>query len=492
MDSVVIQAWVEEVKACPLINHPVDITLTIDPLLKNLPRRRLSDEMSSPSKRQRMSEHSDFYLDPDETLTRPRPQLLRQDSDGAVFDDPAIRIATSTCSTSSFTAVLASRAAFSAPTTAQQASTDTSHSTARSRSTSPTKRFQKTASLLNLVRPVRFTKERDLGSVLSDDAQMLFEALSAVEAKEEILPATLRGCSDFRDTRIRGFMWKSTHTADQSIADNETTLLDSHARLRGIVDDSIASSNLHRSEAAWNCLVYTPLLRHVTSPFAFLEVEPIASAQIMPAFRPLSKAGDQTLSHPSSTSLSRASSASGQDLGTHQTRPSSVVSSVYKMVDFAVVLCPEKELQNLIDTFLDKQPHTMATINQTIYEPLRTRPAPIFIETKTSSGNMDTANVQLGVWVAAWHERMCGIIALGGGADKMITIPVIQVVGSVWTLLFVMDAGAEIVSCFARDTDSIFGIYQLQAAMSALADWTKDTFQPWFTAILTRATGLQL
>jgi hypothetical protein len=122
------------------------------------------------------------------------------------------------------------------------------------------------------------------------------------------------------------------------------------------------------------------------------------------------------------------------------------------MVDFAVVLRPEEELQNLIDTFLDKQPHTMATINQTIYEPLRTRPASIFVETKTSSGNMDTANVQLGVWVAAWHERMRSIIALGGGTESMITIPVIQVVGSVWTLLFVMDAGAEIVSCFAPNS----------------------------------------
>ncbi|WAO97269.1 Hypothetical protein NCS54_01498700 [Fusarium falciforme] len=76
-------------------------------------------------------------------------------------------------------------------------------------------------------------------------------------------------------------------------------------------------------------------------------------------------------------------------------------ATLHKMVDFALVVRPEKELQNLIDTFLDKQPHTMATINQTIYEPLRTRPAPIFIEIKTSSGNMDTANVQLGVWVAA-------------------------------------------------------------------------------------------
>lgn len=41
------------------------------------------------------------------------------------------------------------------------------------------------------------------------------------------------------------------------------------------------------------------------------------------------------------------------------------------------------------------------------------------------------------------------IFALGGGTGKIITIPVIQVVGSVWNLLFVMDAGAEIVSYFA-------------------------------------------
>ncbi|KAH8659756.1 hypothetical protein BGZ61DRAFT_465072 [Ilyonectria robusta] len=480
VNPLVIQAWLDEVEASPVTTHPVDTTLTVDPLLNNAHRRRLSDEMSSPSKRPRTSEYPDSYPDPDETPTRPRPQLLRLDSDGVVFDDPATQTATSTRSTSSFTAVLASRAAFSAPTTVQQAPTDTSHTT-RSRSSSPTKRFQR--------------RLRDLGSVLPDDAQKVFEALSAVEAKEEILPTTLGGHSDFRDTRIRGFMWKSPQASDESSADNEAALFNNHAHLRGIVDDSIASSNLHRSEAAWNCLVHAPLLRHAISRFAFLEVEPIASAQIMPAFRPLSKTGDRTPSQPSNTSVSSASSASGQDLGTPQTRTSAVASSVHKMVDFAVVLRPEKVIQNLIDTFLDKQPHTMATINQTIYEPLRTRPAPIFIETKTLSGNMDTANVQLGIWVAAWHERMRSIIALWGGTDKIITIPVIQVVGGVWTLLFVMDAGAEIRVLDGNfrigDTDSIFGIYQLQAAMSALADWTRDTFEPWFTGLLTRATGSQ-
>ncbi|KAK7217852.1 hypothetical protein V2G26_005855 [Clonostachys chloroleuca] len=115
------------------------------------------------------------------------------------------------------------------------------------------------------------------------------------------------------------------------------------------------------------------------------------------------------------------------------------------MADFAVVLRPKEELQNFIDTFLDNQPYTTPTVNQTIYEPLRTRPAPIFIETKMPSGNMDTANVQLGIWVAVWHQRVRSIIALGGGSDKVITIPVIQIVASVWTLMFVLDAGTEIV-----------------------------------------------
>ncbi|KPM46320.1 hypothetical protein AK830_g25 [Neonectria ditissima] len=428
MDHLVIQAWVDEVN---------------------------TNETSSPSKRPPMSEHADIYPNPDATQTPLQPQLLRNDSDGVAFDDTASKMLSLT----------------------------------QSCSTSPSKRFQNTASLLNLVRPVRFSKERDPGTVLPDDAQTLWEALSTVEAKEGILPATLRGHSDFRDARIRAFMWKPTHASDQSGSENNATLVANHQHLRSIVNDSIASSNLHRSEAAWNCLVHTPLLRCAFSRFAFLEVEPISSAQIMPAFRPLSKNGGQVPSQPSSASTS---SLSGQGLGTPQTRANTVALSVHKMVDFAVVLRPEKALQNLIDTFLDKQPHTMATINQTLYEPLRNRPAPIFIETKTSSGNMDTANVQLGVWVAAWHERMRSIIALGGGTDTIITIPVIQVVGSVWTLLFVMDAGAEIRVLDGDfrigDTNSILGLYQLQAAMSAIAVWVKDTFEPWFTALLTGAT----
>ncbi|KAK7217853.1 hypothetical protein V2G26_005856 [Clonostachys chloroleuca] len=102
-------------------------------------------------------------------------------------------------------------------------------------------------------------------------------------------------------------MWKAT----QGSAEDEATLLENHAHLRDIVDDFIASSNLHRSEAAWNCLVHTPVLRRAISRFASLEVEPISSAQILPAFHPLSKGSDQTTSRPPNASVSGASSASG-------------------------------------------------------------------------------------------------------------------------------------------------------------------------------------
>ncbi|KAF7549734.1 hypothetical protein G7046_g8246 [Stylonectria norvegica] len=461
--------------------------------------------MSSPSKRQRTGDTSDLYPDPD--LTPRRPPLLtpRDGNDADVFDAPGPRPVTSTDSSSSFTAALATRALYSAPTTAQQPPTESSSpSTARSRSSSPTKRYQKTPSLLNLMRPVRVSKESDLGSVLPSSTQRLYETLSAIGGKENILPVALREHADFKNIRTRPYMWEAAEEHHQITPEDKAVLLNNHARLRGIVNDSISSSNLYRSEAAWNSLVHIPLLRQTTSAFPFVDVEPITSAHIMPAFRPRSSlnASDRTASQRSNTS---SSSASFRDLETLPTRASAIASSVHKMVDFALVLRPNEALQSLIEGFLSTQPYTRASINQTIYEPLRLRPAPIFIETKTSSGNMDTANVQLGVWVAAWHERVRDIIAIKGGTDKVITIPMIQVVGTVWTVLFAVDRGSEIVSFLllitlhhltseqrladgdfrVGDTSTIIGIYQLQATMAALACWMKDIFEPWIFNLLT-------
>lgn len=114
------------------------------------------------------------------------------------------------------------------------------------------------------------------------------------------------------------------------------------------------------------------------------------------------------------------------------------------MVDFALILAPDEDLEALIETFTKSSP--TATVNQTAYYPLKSRPAPVFIETKTSAGNIEAAKVQLGVWTAAWHESIRSIMRLGGDVERIITLPIILVVDGVWTLMFAVDAQTEIVS----------------------------------------------
>ncbi|KAM3437992.1 hypothetical protein MY4824_003439 [Beauveria thailandica] len=384
----------------------------------------------------------------------------------------AVALNTSTRSASSFPAVLASRPVFS-----HQHSTDNSQPDDTSqRSSSPSKRFQKMASLRGLGVPVYFSTQPAPG-VMPADTMELREALSAVEAKEALLPAVLRSHPDFQgNTRIRRQTWLSDD--DTCSAADRDAVLQNHGRLRDIVDESRESAEVQRSEAAWNSHVHSNLLKHVTRHTQHLKFEDISSARIIPAFRPRLSSGKQASAAASNTSGCGPTAA--------------LITSVHKMVDFALVMRPSDVLQTLIDRFLEEEPWENQSINQTLYEPLRTRPAPIFIKTKTVSGTKENANVQLGIWVAAWRERMRPIMALAGAEEeKLLTLPVIQVMDSAWSVSFVVDEGTHI--CIIDDnyiignTNSMLGIYQLQASMAALGAWVKDVFEPWFTKLLTRA-----
>ncbi|PMB65280.1 hypothetical protein BM221_008636 [Beauveria bassiana] len=214
-----------------------------------------------------------------------------------------------------------------------------------------------------------------------------------------------------------------------------------------------------------------------------LKFEDITSARIMSAFCPKLSSSEQTSAAAASLA---ASNTSGRGL------TAASATSVHKMVNFALVMHPSSVLQTLIDQFLKGEPWETQSINQTRYEPLRTRHAPIFIETRTVSGTKENANVQLGIWVAAWRERMRSIMALAGAEEeKLLTLPVIQVLDSAWSVSFMVDHGTHIRiiddDYVIGDTNSMLGIYQLQASMMALGAWVKDVFEPWFTNLLTRA-----
>ncbi|PQK16307.1 hypothetical protein BB8028_0006g06270 [Beauveria bassiana] len=87
---------------------------------------------------------------------------------------------------------------------------------------------------------------------------------------------------------------------------------------------------------------------------------------------------------------------------------------------------------------------------------------------------------------------MRSIMALAGAEEeKLLTLPVIQVMDSAWSVSFVVDHGTHIriidEDYVIGDTNSMLGIYQLQASMMALGAWVKDVFESWFTNLLTRA-----
>ncbi|PNP76144.1 hypothetical protein FNYG_10513 [Fusarium nygamai] len=426
MESILVQAWVNDVNSALTYDQNTISTSATSP-----------EDMSSPTKRPRTSDHHDLRYDQEQTPTRARVHLARAEEDiEDVSNDPQDPFTTAP-SDYSYPAVLGSSAGFSVPFGFPPPATITS----RSRSASPTKKFRKTADLLTLMPPVRFNTVSDFEPYVPEDAHKLVRSLSAVEAKEGILPASLQNHTLLQSSKIRPYSWQPLKSSDEE--DDVISLQRGLAHLQSVVDDSITSRNLFRSEAAWNCLVHTPLLKHTISEYDFLKVEPITSAGIARSFRPLQRNGRHIFSQ---TSASSASTVSEQDDVSSHSRTSAAALSVNKMVDFALVLEPKDELKTAIDEFLDAQPVGDNTITQTLYEPLRTRPACIFIETKIASGNIDAANCQLGVWVAAWHERMRSIIKMGDSQERVLTIPVIQVISSIWTILFVVDTGSDIVS----------------------------------------------
>lgn len=114
-----------------------------------------------------------------------------------------------------------------------------------------------------------------------------------------------------------------------------------------------------------------------------------------------------------------------------------------------------------------------------------------FIETKKAGSGTEGASIQLGVWIAAWHQRIRYIMAAAGKESRVITIPAIQAVGSAWKVLFVVDTGNEI---HVMDEELVIGhssnllsLYQLQAALRVIAAWMENSFRPWITTLLQNA-----
>ncbi|KAI8710456.1 hypothetical protein NCS52_01562600 [Fusarium sp. LHS14.1] len=433
MHSLAIEAWVND-----LVEERADASPT--QILK--PKRKHS-AMASPERR------SGVLIDPDVT---PRPRA--EDQQHATTTD-----------VSSFVATLRSSSVFSPS------------SPSKRRRTSPSKRYPTTASLAQLKRPIRVFNPGDMTAELPEEDIGLYNELFAVSCKSAILPSGLKGImgtAGITKAGILPFMWQP-----EDLGANDELLGREHATMADILHEAKDATNFNKGESAWNGHVHYPMLKLALSSFSSVKAETITNAQIVKDFQPGTHDGWAT----GSASSSAASSQSSLVSDASSIEP--VKTSVHKMVDYALLFLPDDDLQSRIDALLVRQKHR--TINQTVYEALRTRPAPVFIETKASTGTVASSHVQLAIWTAAWQERLRAITT----RRKLITVPVFQVYGNVWQVLFAVDNGHEMLlldqSMRIGDTSTILGMYQLRAALAVVAKWVEKDFRDWISGFLSDA-----
>ncbi|KAM0337998.1 hypothetical protein ACHAPU_011475 [Fusarium lateritium] len=231
---------------------------------------------------------------------------------------------------------------------------------------------------------------------------------------ETILMYTIKNKPEIKIPSARGFIWQpEDKTADE---DAIQALVAKHARFEDMIKRTKQSTEWGRSEVSWNSHIHYQIL-HMLAETSSIMPEDITSALIVQRFRPCFVTVDNGVESTTSTS-SRNTDASSNTSVTQQT-----TKSVHKTVDFAVVLESDARLAALIKQYTDLLPD--GTVNQTACGPLKNRPAPVFIETKTSTGNLETSGMQLGVWIAAWHETLRSIMKRGGIVERIITVPLI-------------------------------------------------------------------
>ncbi|KAI1132336.1 hypothetical protein F5Y10DRAFT_261321 [Nemania abortiva] len=241
-------------------------------------------------------------------------------------------------------------------------------------------------------------------------------------------------------------------TAEKYVPINETlykldllleleTLLDIVAR----TNDFVAVS---RSEPAWNEAIHRPILELSLRSQPQVKVENITRANIAKPFQP---------------SL--------------RPRLELDLPSVTELVDYALLLepVPNGHLSNCINDFVATL--QLETFNQSSYQPLRTLPSGVFVKTKVDGKGYQEAQAQVGVWMAAWFERVGEFRNISD-----LAIPLVIAAGEEWELWFAIDRP----DCFdvcgplaIGGTGDLQSIYLLRYCLACLGDWMTEDFRRW-------------
>ncbi|KAJ8130437.1 hypothetical protein O1611_g3191 [Lasiodiplodia mahajangana] len=285
--------------------------------------------------------------------------------------------------------------------------------------------------------------------------------------------------------------------------------------------EALRTKNANGHEAHWVSAVYAPLLSHVfnqqvrtvnisTATMEGDSVPMLRQSEAVPGSSTsnrleITSEFCMTVTGSSVSINSRNSALQGtkdpRNLAHIQTR------SGVKIVDYAVVMDPPENstLRQTIFRLLSKiDGSERRHVNQTAYQLVSDDIIAVSIEAKLDA--IEPA-LQLALWTAAWHKRMRTLrqevfathIASISDEEKryklradekqkrLITVPVIAVVGHHWKVYFAffndqfitMHGPLELGS-----TASLFGIYTIVACLRAIQEWIRTTFwaamEDWF------------
>jgi hypothetical protein len=324
----------------------------------------------------------------------------------------------------------------------------------------------KTQALVGLAKPVLFKDLFAPMHQLPSDVQLLYQRIHSIAFYHaNYLPAQDRA----KISSIIGDI------PDYSFHNGGAGDFDT---LQEILFASQECQKLGRSEPSWNMLVHAPLLKTALKNHHYVDEELMHWARICrPFMPPLEEIGD------------RHGALTGG-----------------KIVDLAMVLTPAEEGSrasgrkpkgNKRDTARDKtllraiqsnvlrgEPMDTQGVNQTTYTPVMFRPIATAMATK-AEGGAEEGKVQLGIWTWAWHRRMVALRTLigpGRVGSKIVTVPLILVLGHQWKLLFACDAGDSLDilgDVPIGDTCTLLGLYTVVAVLRELADWIEGPFRDW-------------
>ncbi|KAF5970394.1 exostosin 3 [Fusarium coicis] len=287
-------------------------------------------------------------------------------------------------------------------------SSSTSQSSNRSRSTSPVKR----STLELLQKPVNFIPMDELK--VEENLHKTFNRIFDISYGDEFIPNAVE--KEIRASGQRAMPgWFFEHSDDKT-----AYYMEELAALLKIKDAARYLEKGGAHESAWNLDIHGPLLELALKPFKSLKRELLTHARISPPFIP--------------------------ELRTDSFYD--IVSS--KMIDFGITVQPSASTAQYISKV---QSNRGANRNQ------------------NTTGHMEEARVQLGLWVAAWHKRMN---ALRTNNEHIITLPLIMAVEHEWKLLFAYDGETTIGIAEGINmggTMDLVGLYRVLGILRELAMW---------------------